>query len=106
MPKIQATRGTDIKTVLVYTDDAGAPIDLTNATYRVFDAQDYLLSKIKFTDKAPTSGTVNMLVEWGDDIPDHTNIRAGSSAELPSFRVQMTIGTDDIGSEQIVLEYI
>lgn len=68
-------RGSDIRFDLEFTDDNGAPIDMTGHTIAIFEAETWGASNgsVAWTDQA--GGVARLSAEWGASPPETTWFR-------------------------------
>lgn len=78
-------RGTDIRFELAFTDDDGAPIDMSGHTIAVFEADTWGLANgsVAWTDQA--GGVARLTAEWGASPPDEVWFRVRTTRTADGF---------------------
>ena len=68
-------RGTDIRFDLAFTDDTGAPLDMTGHTIAIFEADTWGTSNgaVAWSDQA--GGVARITAEWGNTPPEEVWFR-------------------------------
>tara|TARA_R110002074_G_scaffold182358_1_gene347210 strand:- start:15 stop:332 length:318 start_codon:yes stop_codon:yes gene_type:complete len=89
--------GSDLVFKIPWPDGDGGVIDLTDWTVNVIDITEAISGLITATkDNDPTTGNVNVRLEWSPDLDKHTPY---------DFRIQLTKGGDDVSTNLLRLIY-
>ena len=68
-------RGSDIRFDLAFTDDTGAPINMTGHTIAIFEAETWGLANGSVTWEDQSGGVARLSAEWGASPPAATYFR-------------------------------
>lgn len=97
--RIVQNRGTDVIITWSYKTNAGDPKDMSGYTFTAFEPSAAISSFITITPIDLAQGEIEVRIEWDDSFPVEPEVKH-------SFRVQASLGADDIGSELIELVFV